>query len=139
VVDDSIEGLQALLQQPRICVFVDGYNVSKSAWPRSAIAEQRILLVSFLGEIRTRFGPEIHVVFDGDSRGERPTSRTSLPVRVHFTSSGVEADDRILEFLEQLDSTRPALVITSDQRVRNGARARGANVVSSAVLLKLRR
>lgn len=139
VVDDSPEGLLALLQQPGICVLVDGYNVSKSAWPNHSIADQREQLVAFLGGVKARHGTEIHVVFDGDSSGSRPSTRAPYPVRVHFTEMGVEADDRILEFLEGLDSSRPALVVTSDERVRRGARARGANVVSSRVLLQLRR
>ncbi|MEZ5268119.1 MAG: NYN domain-containing protein [Microthrixaceae bacterium] len=62
-----------------------------------------------------------------------------LPVRVHFTQAGLEADDRLLEFVESAAPDLGILVVSSDRRVRDGARDRGAGVVSSRTLLALRR
>lgn len=136
VPDDSRQGLADLLSHEPICVFVDGYNVSKSAWPQLSIADQRNQLIAMLGRMKGRTSADVHLVFDGDSTGARPNVSVPYPVRVHFTENGVEADDRILEFLDDLDARTPALVISSDRRVRDGSRERGANVVSSRVLIE---
>ncbi len=136
VPDDSRQGLADLLDHEPMCVFVDGYNVSKSAWPQLSIADQRDQLIAMLGRMKSRTSADVHLVFDGDSTGARPNVSVPYPVRVHFTEDGVEADDRILEFLDDLDARTPALVISSDRRVRDGSRERGANVISSRVLIE---
>jgi len=64
---------------------------------------------------------------------------TARPVRVMFSPPGVEADDVILDEVAGVDPQRPVVVVSSDRRVRDGARARGANVLRSSQLLDLLR
>jgi predicted RNA-binding protein with PIN domain len=56
-------------------------------------------------------------------------------VRLYFTAASEEADDAILRMAAEVPLAQPVVVVSSDQRVRTGARARGANVVSSQDLL----
>ena len=138
-VADSADGLAQLLGVPDMVVLVDGYNVSMSGWPDQPISLQRDRLVDLLADVVATRPAEVHVVFDGSGAGERPVVSTPLPVRVYFTEAGVEADDRLLEFAHRFPSTRPVTVVSSDRRVRAGAREAGANVVSASALLDLGR
>ena len=49
---------------PRARLIVDGYNVSKTAWPTSSLEAQRIRLLSGLAPLVARTGAETTVVFD---------------------------------------------------------------------------
>ena len=120
-------------------MMVDGYNVSMAGWPSQSIAVQRDRLVDLLANVQARTGAEVHVVFDGDDDGRRPAVSLPRPVRIHFTEAEVEADDRLLEFADRLPADVPVVIVSSDRRVRDGARARGANVVGSPHLLALGR
>ena len=132
---DSPEGLDEYLRRPETFVIIDGYNVSMAGWPSSGIALQRESLLRALGALAASAAADIHVVFDGSSDGSRPAVSTPLPVRVHFTEAGVEADDRILEFVDDAPLDDAIVVVSSDGRVRDGARQRGAVAVSSQTLL----
>ncbi|MFV0315978.1 MAG: NYN domain-containing protein [Microthrixaceae bacterium] len=136
---DSAAGLTEMLGTPGLLVLVDGYNVSMKGWPNQPIGEQRRSLVAYLGELKARSGADIQVVFDGAYGGQRPAVAAPLPVRVHFTEAEVEADDRLLEYVDSVGSRRQVVVVSSDRRVRDGARGRGAGVVGSETLLALRR
>jgi len=139
VVDGTVEAADQLLRFPNVVVFVDGYNVSMSAWPSLDRGGQRDQLVTVLANLRRRTGAEIHVVFDGDDDGARPSVSQPLPVRVHFSAADVEADDVLIEFAGRIPPDRPVVVVSSDRRVRQGARAAGANVIGSEQLLELAR
>ena len=54
------------------------------------------------------------------------------PVKVSFTPPRVEADDVILDAVDALPPSQAVVVVSSDRRVRDGALAGGANVVSTA-------
>lgn len=136
---DSIDGLAALLALPGVVVMLDGYNVSMKGWPKLQVSQQRESLMDAVGALQARSGATWHLVFDGTYEGGRPAVSAPLPVRVHFTPSGVEADDRLLDFVEQAPADVEVVVVSSDRRVRDGARERGANVVSSETLLSLLR
>ena len=56
-------------------------------------------------------------------------------VRVRFSPPDVEADDVVLDLVAQLPSGRPVIVVSSDNRVREGARRGGANLLYSRQLL----
>jgi predicted RNA-binding protein with PIN domain len=49
----------------------------------------------------------------------------------------VDADEVIIEFVDQLPRHRPVVVATNDRRVQDEVRARGANVISAGQLLGL--
>ena len=118
-------------------VLVDGYNVSKEAWPSIPIAVQRTRLVDALAELHGRTGAEVEVVFDGADQQPSGTGGARAAVRVRFTASGVEADAVLVELAERAIATRPVVVVTSDNRVRDHARRLGANLVRSGQLLAL--
>lgn len=136
---DTPEGLGEMLTDRRTLLLVDGYNVSMQGWPQLSVAEQRESLLGGLGDLAKRFAAEVQVVFDGAEAGQRPAVATSLPVRVHFTPSGTEADDRLIEFAAAVAQQRPVIVASSDRRVREGVEARGGGAVSSGTLLRLLR
>ncbi|MEO7837135.1 MAG: NYN domain-containing protein [Acidimicrobiales bacterium] len=134
IFDDSAEAAAHLVRVSDVLVVVDGYNAAMSIWPGVAPPELRQRLLDALCELVARTGADVHVVFDGvESVGPaRPAAR--LGVRVTFSPPDVEADDVILAMVDELPPTRPVVVASSDRRVQEGARTRGANVVSSAQL-----
>ena len=137
--DDEPDGVRQLLGEPGLVVFVDGYNVSMLGWPQLDVAAQRESLVQALGGLQAQVPSSLHVVFDGDDDGRRPSVAAPLPVRVHFSSAEVEADDLILDMVRRLPTDVAVLVVSADRRVAEGARRLGANVAGSSVLLELLR
>lgn len=136
ILDDSLEAADHLLRVPGMTLLVDGYNVSQAGWPELAIAEQRRRLVDALTELAARTGADIAVVFDGaDPLWPPVVPATARLVKVSFSPADIEADDVLLARVADLDPARPVLVASSDRRVRDGAAAMGANVLSSAQLL----
>ena len=133
--EGSIDGTDQVLRARHVIVIVDGYNVSMEGWPALGKSEQRERLVALLSDVANRTGADLHVVFDGDDDGSRPAVSAPLPVRVHFTAAGVEADDIVLDMVDRWPSERSIAVVSSDRRVQSGARGRGANVVPSEALL----
>ncbi|MEZ5233841.1 MAG: NYN domain-containing protein [Acidimicrobiales bacterium] len=95
-------------------------------------------LVEALVALQARTGAQTDVVFDGvDDAGLRRVGPGRL--RVEFTPSHLEADDRLLELVELTPAARPVVVVSSDRRVRDGARRRRANTLRSEQLLWLLR
>ena len=135
VSDDSVEAVEHLVRAPGALLLVDGYNISQAAWYQDPIARQRSRLVDALAELHARSGVDVEVVFDG-ADVERINDRSARPaVRVRFSAPGVEADDVVLGLVDAVPSRRPVIVASSDHRVRDGARRRGANVLGARQLL----
>jgi predicted RNA-binding protein with PIN domain len=136
VLDDSVEAADHLFRVPNIAVLVDGYNASQRGWFDLPIAEQRRRLVDALTEVAMRSGADVTVIFDGaESAWPAAVPKTSRLVKVTFSPADVEADDVILDRIGQEPVERPVVVVSSDRRVRDGARQRGADVISSDQLL----
>lgn len=135
--DDSVEAARHLAVVPAMTALVDGYNVSMLAWPDAELADQRDRLVSRLEALAARTGIEPVLVFDGASGHQAVSGRPRQQVQVRFSAADVEADDEILGLIEEYPVTRPLAVVSNDRRVIDGAHQRGANVISSTVLLKL--
>jgi predicted RNA-binding protein with PIN domain len=135
VLDDSIEAADHLLRTPGALLLVDGYNVSQAAWFGRPITEQRARLVDALSELHARTGVEVEVVFDG-AEHERVAATAARPaVRVRFSPVSVEADDVVLELVARFRVDRLVIVASSDNRVREGARRHGANLITARQLL----
>lgn len=121
-------------------ILVDGYNVSQAGWPATPIADQRRRLVDALTELAARTGADVRVVFDGaDTAEPQAVSTTARAVRVSFSPPEVEADDVIVAEVGEIPAARPVVVASSDRRVRDESRARGANLLRSGQLLDLLR
>lgn len=124
-------------------LLVDGYNVSMWLWPDVAATEQRARLVDALSELAARTGVEPWVVFDGSDEGGPPPAGgrsprpARSPVKVRFSAPGVEADDVILELVDELPAARPVVVASDDRRVRDGADQGGAHVIGVGQLARL--
>ncbi|MGI8663718.1 MAG: NYN domain-containing protein [Acidimicrobiales bacterium] len=136
VLDDGPEAAEHLLRAPTSMLVVDGYNISMAIWGSHPIAMQRARLVDALAELHDRTGTDVEVVFDGaEPIGPVVPAAARAGVRVRFSPPDVEADDVVLERLDTLPTERCVVVASSDARVREGARRRGASVLSAPQLI----
>jgi predicted RNA-binding protein with PIN domain len=129
--------LDQVLAMPRARLVIDGYNVTKSAWPSATLEAQRSRLVAALGPLVARSGAETTVVFDA----AESTTRTAMPaprgVRVVFSPSGVIADDVIRQLVAAEPRGRVVVTVTDDQALAKDLARVGARVVPSAALIGL--
>jgi predicted RNA-binding protein with PIN domain len=127
--------LEQMLGLPRSRLIVDGYNVTKQAWPSASLEAQRSRLVAALGPVVARTGVETTVVFDA----AESTSRTAMPaprgVKVVFSPEGVIADDVIRQLVAAEPRGRVVVVVTSDQAIATDVVRGGARVVPAAALV----
>ena len=54
---------------------------------------------------------------------------------MRFSDPGVEADDVIIDLVGRIPAATPVIVASSDNRVRTGARRRGANLLHARQLV----
>ncbi len=134
LLEDSREAADFLVRVPGMLVIVDGYNASLRRWPEHPISEQRQRLLQALAGLCARSGCDAHVIFDGTDDTSRALRAPRGAVRVTFSPAGVEADDLILELVDQAPAHRPLAVASDDRRVRREAAARGANGLSQEQL-----
>jgi predicted RNA-binding protein with PIN domain len=124
--------LDELLRQPHAHLVVDGYNVTKTAWPQLTLEQQRHRLVDALAGVAARTGAEVTCCFDGQAgQGTLPQPRG---VRVLF-SVGEIADDLIRRLVRAEPPGRVVVVITGDQAVTRDVVRDGARVLPSTTLL----
>ena len=124
---DSPEGLTAMLR-PGVVFLIDGYN---AVLDHEGMVDRHSLVAALNGWARGS-GAVVRLYFDG----EEGASRREGDVDVIFTAAHEEADDVILADLERQPPGRPAVVVSSDRRVRSGAEALGAAGASSRTLLR---
>ena len=129
--------LEQLLAMPRARLIIDGYNVSKTAWPTSSLEAQRIRLVNGLAPLVARTGAETTVVFDAAASTTRPVVSAPRGVKVLFSPEGVIADDVIRHLVEAEPAGRLVVVVSTDQEVARHARSAGARSVSAQGLVDL--
>lgn len=129
--------LEHYLAMPRVRLIVDGYNVSKSLWPESALDAQRIRLLQALAPLVARTGAETTVVFDAHSAAVRPTAVAPRGVKVVFSAEGVIADDVIRDLVAAEPTGRTVLVVTDDQEIVADVRRDGARSVPVTSLAQL--
>lgn len=129
--------LDALLAAPQVHVIVDGYNVTKTAYPTATLEEQRSRLVARLGALASRTRAEVTVVFDGAEMVAHVSPPRARGVRVRFSPPGQIADELIATFVRAEPTGRPLVVVSSDREVAEHAASRGATPVASAALAAL--
>jgi predicted RNA-binding protein with PIN domain len=138
VFDDSVDAAAHLLRTPGAVLVVDGYNLTMEGWPELGVADQRRRLVRGLSDLAHRTATHVEVVFDGaDVEPLTVPSAARQIVRVRFSDPGVEADDVVIDLIGRIPAATPVIVASSDRRVRDGVRRRGANVVHARQILAL--
>jgi predicted RNA-binding protein with PIN domain len=128
--------LRKLLELPRVHLLVDGYNVSKTAWPTAPLDEQRNRLVSGVAALVGGKGIETTVVFDGADLKNAPMVKSPKSVRVRFSPPGVIADDLIRQLVAAEPGGRPLVVVSTDREVAESVTKMGARSVASIALVK---
>jgi predicted RNA-binding protein with PIN domain len=97
-------------------------------WWRDRHGAMRRLTLQ-LGELASRTGEEMNVVFDGRAPGDPPRAPA---VTVSFAPGGRgSADDRIAETVAADADPSSLRVVTSDRELADRVRAAGAEVVPS--------
>ena len=129
--------LDQLLGLPRVHMVVDGYNVTKTAWPELSLERQRERLLAGLAPLVARRGAEVTVVFDAAETRERPVVSGPRGVRVLFSRPGVIADDVIRELVAVEPQGRPVVVVSSDGEVARDVSRAGARVAAALALTRL--
>ena len=134
---EDVVALEALLGLPQVHLVVDGYNVTKTAWPNLPLETQRSRLVSALGGMVAQTGAEITCVFDGAKLDAPPQLSVPRGVRVRFSPAGVSADEVIRQIAAAEPPGRPVVVVSSDREVADGVRRSGARPVPAHALVRL--
>lgn len=129
--------LEQYLAMPRARLIIDGYNVSKTAWPESSLEAQRVRLLNQIAPLIARTGVETTVVFDAASAAHRGVVNAPRGVKVLFSPEGVIADDVIRELVEAEPSGRVVVVVSSDQEVASDVRRAGARPMGAPSLVGL--
>ena len=113
---------------------VDGYNLMH-AWDRSLpekddLEAARTRLLDALADFSARWDERVTAVFDGVDL-PYPDRGSHRGVAVRFSRTPQDADRLIAACLEKSHHRRDTTVVSSDNAVRNEARAVGAKVLSS--------
>jgi len=132
--DDGADAAWFLVRLPGAILVVDGYNVTMASWPDQPLGVQRRMLVDGLRNLQARTGVEPLVVFDGAEPDSGPAGSLPRSVQVRFSPAGVKADDVVVDLVDRYPADRPVIVVTNDREVRDGASARGANLLRSEQL-----
>jgi predicted RNA-binding protein with PIN domain len=127
--------MEQLLALPRARLIIDGYNVTKEAWPTATLEAQRSRLVAALGPLVARSGAETTVVFDAAESTVRTVMPAPRGVRVVFSPEGVIADDVIRQLVAAEPRGRVVVVVSGDQAVAKDVVRTGARSVPAAALL----
>ncbi len=138
VVADSATGAEAMLRTDGVVLVVDGYNITKRAWPEATPGEQRERLAMALAALHTRLGCTSTIVFDGDGSAG-PTGIRRRGLRVMFSGPGEEADDIVVAEVARFPKRVPVVVASSDRWVHEHAEHEGAVVIAAETLLALAR
>ncbi|MBA3233145.1 MAG: NYN domain-containing protein [Propionibacteriales bacterium] len=133
--DDDPGLLRQLLDLPRLHLIVDGYNVSKSAWPSSPLEQQRTRLSSRISALVAGKGIEVTIVFDGADLTHPPRVSSPRGIRVLFSPPGVIADDTVRLLVSAEPVGRPLVVVSTDREVAESVTKMGARSVSSQALI----
>lgn len=127
--------LRRLLELPRVHLIVDGYNVSKEAWPSASLEQQRTRLVAGLAGLVSGKGIETTVVFDGADLLHTPAVASPRSVRVRFSPPGIIADDIIRQLVAAEPLGRPVVVVSTDREVAESVAKMSARSVASVALV----
>jgi len=137
LIDDTPEGLGALMCVDGVRVLVDGYNVAKLGWPKLELDLQRDRLLIGLESTLAAGGCVVDVLFDGSDVVSVTRASRSPNVRVAWSPEGVIADDVLVAKLDEIGPDVAVVVVTDDRELQRRSSALGANVVASRTLLDI--
>jgi predicted RNA-binding protein with PIN domain len=120
--DDDPALFDELLALPQVHLIIDGYNVTKTAWPNSPLHSQRQRI-------------EVTVVFDGAELSGPVQLNPPRGVRVRFSPAGVIADEVIRQLVRAEPPGRPVVVVSTDREVAESIIAMGARSLSATTLI----
>lgn len=129
--------LEQFLAMPRARLIIDGYNVSKTAWPDSSLEAQRIRLLNGIAPLIARTGADTTVVFDAAAQTRRGPVNAPRGVKVLFSPEGVIADDVIRDLVAAEPQGRVVVVVTSDQAIVTDVARAGARPMAAVALVSL--
>jgi predicted RNA-binding protein with PIN domain len=136
LLNDDPALLRRLLEVPRSHLIIDGYNVSKTAWPTSPLDQQRSRLTSGVAGLVGGKAIETTIVFDGADLAHPPGVTSPRGIRVRFSPPGVIADDLIRQLVSAEPNGRSVIVVSTDREVAEDITKMGARSVASAALIK---
>jgi predicted RNA-binding protein with PIN domain len=128
--------LEQYLALPKARLIIDGYNVTKTAWPTLSLEVQRNRLLTLLPGLVARTNAETTVVFDAAASESRPVVASPRGVKVLFSPSGVIADDVIRQLVAAEPAGRVVVVVTADRELATDVRRAGARVVAPGALTR---
>lgn len=132
--DDDPALFDELLSLPQVHLIVDGYNVTKTAWPNAPLHSQRQRLVTALGAIVAQRRVEVTVVFDGAELSGPVQLNSPRGVRIRFSPAGVIADEVIRQLVRAEPPGRPVVVVSSDREVADSIVTMGARALAATTL-----
>jgi predicted RNA-binding protein with PIN domain len=133
---DGPDQLRRLLDLPRLHLLVDGYNVTKTAWPEAPLDQQRTRLIGAVAGLVAGRRIETTLVFDGANASDAPVVRAPKSIRVRFSPTGIIADDLIRQLVASEPQGRPVVVVTSDRELAGSVEDLGVRCVSTAALIE---
>ncbi|GAA1654722.1 NYN domain-containing protein [Kribbella alba] len=133
--DDDPALFDELLALPQVHLIIDGYNVTKTAWPNSPLHSQRQRLVTALGALVAQRRIEVTVVFDGAELSGPVQLNPPRGVRVRFSPAGVIADEVIRQLVRAEPPGRPVVVVSTDREVAESTITMGARALSANTLI----
>ncbi|MFI7066932.1 NYN domain-containing protein [Kribbella sp. NPDC050124] len=133
--DDDPALFDELLSLPQVHLIIDGYNVTKTAWPNSPLHSQRQRLVTALGALVAQRRIEVTVVFDGAELSGPVQLNPPRGVRVRFSPAGVIADEVIRQLVRAEPPGRPVVVVSTDREVAESIIKMGARALSATTLI----
>jgi predicted RNA-binding protein with PIN domain len=131
---DDAALLDELLSLPQVHLIVDGYNVTKTAWPGAPLHTQRQRLATALGALAAQRRIEVTVVFDGATLSGPVQLTPPRGVRIRFSPAGVTADEVIRQLVRAEPPGRPVVVVSSDREVADSIVALGGRAVAAEAL-----
>ena len=116
-------------------IIIDGYNAAHkipavAAFISESLEKARNRLIDHLVSWKSKKGGnvKITVVFDGKREEFFCMPTTIKGIRVIYTNTGEEADDRIADMLRMEKDPASAVVVSEDNKVANSCRALKANI-----------
>jgi predicted RNA-binding protein with PIN domain len=118
-----------------MALLIDGHNLLHSVQKAGEDFEpvSDVQLCRFISEYLKQTGEKGEIIFDGTGPRDRSGIDNISGLEVFFAGQGSDADTIIEDKIKINTAPRSLIVVSSDRRLRDAARARKATVVKSQV------